>query len=212
MGTASSTSPHGAWSGLDQCASLLTSAEAEGATLTFAVATRDGERTVSRRPLAPLDTVDAWVRGLLAEHGGTPGLHRCRLRRWAPGGRPQGGCVLRPVEVGEVSVLTESPASGAGPTDDERHRLRAEVERLRVQVATLSRELAAQHTSAAEIPRLERQVAALKSERRSLRAAVGEHEVQARRSARRIADLEAENQELTQGVVWINETLGELGL
>lgn len=212
MGTASSSSPHGAWTGLDQLASLLSSAEVEGASLTFAVATHDGERTVARRALAPSDTVKAWVRGLLAEHGGTPGLHRCRLRRWAPGGRPQGGCVLRPVDAGEGPVVKEAPAQHPGPTDDEARRLRAEVVRLREQVAALSGELAAQRARAAEVPRLEHRVAALKAERRALREAVEEHEVRARRSKRRIAELEAENQELNQGVAWINETLGELGL
>lgn len=179
------------------------------------VSTRDGgERTVARRDLAPVDSVSAWVSNLLAEHGHTAGLIRCRLRRWAKDGQPAGGLVLRPQASGAGGVgAAQTAAMERVPEPIGEFRLLwNERDALRARVAALSGEVVGLREAPSRVEALKRRVASLKAERRALRDEVARHESRARQSARRIAELEAENQTLAQGVVWINETLGGLGL
>lgn len=172
-----------------------------GGYLTFAVATRSGgEKTVDRREQGSEDEVSAWVSGLLAEHGETPGLDRCRVRRWAKGGRPVGGIVLRPAAEPATPVKSIAPQPADTPERDEADRLArrlaraqrdredlaAEVRRLRVRVAAAKDE----HT---RLRRLEAEVATLRADRDVLRAEVARRDVLEERAARMITDLRRQN-------------------
>ena len=219
MSTPSPAPQHLAWSGLDRIDNLLGGSVSEGDYLTFAVATNGaGERTVARRELAPISTVARWVADLLDGHGAPPDLDRCRLRRWARGGRPTGGVVLRPAAGAAATTGTTRPqalgpvAPMVSPTPvrlcrltEERAALRARVRSLSDQVSLLERKLA---TAAG----LHRRVDELEAESRELRRELAERDAVETRAARLIEHLRTENQELGQGVVRLNEMLGELGL
>lgn len=219
MSTPSPAPQHLAWSGLDRFDDLLGGTIAEGDYLTFAVATTGaGERTVAQRELAPTSTVAPWVVDLLDEHGAKPDLDRCRLRRWARGGRPTGGVVLRPMAGAAAATgTTRALAPGreapvASPSPDRLHRVTREHAAFRARVRSLTDEVARLERKLATAEGLRRRVDELEAERRELRRELAERDAVETRAARLIEHLRAQNQELGQGVVRLNEMLGELGL